>query len=164
MIEKTYLITEKLLGKGLNLSQKLFELLSQEAENLKHKTAPETISALANSKKETVSQLELFSKQLSQILATENLSLTQEGINQYFQKAQTAGFQTTDAFALWQKITAISKKCQSFNEQNGASIDLLIRHNQRSLQILRGKSHLPSTYGPDGSTETEQFSHSLFSV
>ena len=164
MIEKTYPITEKLLSKGLPLSQKLFELLSQEAGNLKNKTAPETISDLANSKKETVSQLEQFSKQLSQILATENLSLNQEGINKYFQKAQTAGLQVTDTLAQWQKITAISKKCQSLNEQNGAGIDLLIRHNQRSLQILRGKSKLATTYGPDGSSKTEQFSHALVSV
>jgi len=164
MIKKTYPITEELLSKGLILSHKLFETLSQEAGNLKNKTAPETLSDLATNKKEIVSQLEQFSKQLSQLLATENLPLNQEGIKEYFQKARTSGLQVADALTQWQQITTISVKCRSLNEQNGASIDLLIRHNQRSLQILRGKSQLSATYGPDGSTKTEQFSHSLVSV
>ncbi len=164
MIEKTYPITEQLLSKVLILSHKLLRILSQEEGNLKSKAAPESLSDIANNKKEIVSQLEQFSKQLSHLLATENLSLNQEGIKEYFQKARTSGFQITNTFAQWQQITAITEKCRYLNEQNGASIGLLIRHNQRSLQILRGKSQLSATYGPDGSTTTEQFSHSLVSV
>ncbi len=164
MIEKTYPIIEQLLSKGLILSQKLLDILSLEAENLKSRTDPESISRLVNNKKETITQLEQFSEQLSRLLATESLPLNPTGIKQYFQKAQLSGFQITDDFNQWRKIIAISKKCHSLNEQNGASIDLLMRHNQRSLQILRGKSQLPATYGPDGATKTEQFSHSLISV
>ncbi|WP_305906577.1 flagellar protein FlgN [Methylomarinum sp. Ch1-1] len=164
MIEKTYPITEKLLDKGLTLSHKLFELLSQESQNLQSRSALQSLPILANSKKETVAQLEQFSNQLSQVMATEQLTLSPADIQKYFQIAHSAGLPVADGVKHWRQITEMGKKCQRLNEQNGASIDLLMRHNHRSLQILTGKSQLPATYGPDGSTRTERFSQSLVSV
>lgn len=164
MIEKTFPITETLLGKGLDLSQKLFDLLSQEADNLKNHSAPDGLIQLAAAKKEIVPQLEQFSKQLSQIMATENLSLSEADINQYFDKANAASLSTAKAVEKWRQIVYLAKKCRSLNEQNGAAIDLLLRHNHRLSQILRGKSQLSTTYGPDGATRTEQFSQPLISV
>ena len=164
MIVKTFPITEKLLSNGLKSTQKLLELLTAEFEQLKQKTDPTTLSNLATSKKEVVSQLEQFSKQLGQVLATEQLPLSQEGIMSYMAKAKAANINITASWQHWHEIITLSKKCRSLNEQNGASIDLLSRHIQRSLQILRGKSQLTSTYGPDGSTRSVLFSHTLISV
>ena len=164
MIEKTFPITEKLLNNGLKDTQKLLELLNAESENLGQKTDPNALSLIAANKKDVVVQLELFSKQLGQILATEKLIADHNGINTYLSKAQAAGINIEDSRRCWANITALSKKCRTLNEQNGASIDLLSRHTQRALQILRGRSQLTSTYGPDGSTRGELFSHTLISV
>lgn len=164
MIEKTFPIAEKLLANGLKSTQKLFELLNAEFEQLKQKTDPTILSNLAANIKDTVSQLEQFSKQLGQVLATEKLVINQEGVTSYFSKAQTAGINVADSSKVWLDIVTLSKKCRTLNEQNGASIDLLSRHTQRSLQVLRGKSQLTTTYGPDGTTRSELFSHTLISV
>lgn len=164
MINKTFPITEKLLASGFKSTQKLFELLNAESEQLKQKTDPTVLSALAANKKETVAQLEQFSKQLGQVLATEKLLVSQEGVMSYLATAKAAGINIAQSLQYWLDITELSKKCRSLNEQNGACIDLLSRHTQRALQILRGKSQLTSTYGPDGSTRSELFSYTLISV
>lgn len=164
MIEKTFPITEKLLNNGLKATQRLLELLNNEADNLRQKIDPDALSVIATSKKEVVVQLEQFSKQLGQVLATENLTVDHDGINHYLIKAQAAGISIDGSRNCWANITVLLKKCRTLNEQNGAGIDLLSRHTQRSLQILRGKSQLASTYGPDGSTRSELFSHTLISV
>lgn len=164
MIEKTFPIAEKLLSNGLKSSQKLFELLNTEYEQLKFKADPTTIASLAAHKKDMVVQLEQFSKQMGQVLATEKLVVTQEGIHSYFAKAKAAGINIADSYRCWLDITELTKTCRTLNEKNGASIDLLSRHTQRALQVLRGKSQLATTYGPDGSTRSELFSHTLISV
>ena len=164
MIEKTFPILEKLMANGLKSTQKLFELLNQEYEQLKAHKDPVAIGALASHKREVVTQLEQFSKQLGQVLATEKLLMSQEGIQHYFTKAKVSGLDVSEAFKCWSEIATLSKSCRSLNEQNGASIDLLGRHTQRALHVLRGKSQLTTTYGPDGSTRSELFSHTLISV
>lgn len=164
MIDKTFPIAEKLLSNGLKLTQKLFELLNAEYEQLKTKGDPTTIASLAAHKREVVAQLEQFAKQLGQVLATEKLLVSQDGIQNYLAKAKAAGLNIADSHRYWLDIAALTKKCRTLNEKNGASIDLLSRHTQRTLQVLRGKSQLATTYGPDGSTRSELFSHTLISV
>ncbi|MFW5443060.1 MAG: flagella synthesis protein FlgN [Methylococcaceae bacterium] len=164
MINKTYPITEKLLKNGLKLSLKLLDQLTKEADNLKQNVNSTTISNIAKNKKETVSQLEQFSKQLTQVLATEKLHLTPSGIADYFKKAETVTLNTSNSTNRWKQIISISKQCRFLNEKNGASINLLAQHTQRSLHILKGKSRQATTYGPDGSTYNEQISHALVSV
>ncbi|MEY4720202.1 MAG: hypothetical protein RL563_2820 [Pseudomonadota bacterium] len=164
MIEKTFPITEKLLETGLRGTQKLFELLSHEHEQLKQGRNPDLLSALAQDKRDAVTQLEQFSKQFGQVLATEKLIMGVDGISHYFDKAKQAHFNIAHAWQTWLSITDLSKKCRLINEQNGASIALLSRHTQRSLQLLRGKSQLATTYGPDGSTRSELFSQTRISV
>jgi flagella synthesis protein FlgN len=164
MIIKTHPIAEKLLKKGLNLNLNLLDLLNKEADSLKQKTNPTMLSSLANSKKETVSQLNQFSKQFSQVLLTEKLQMTPEGVFDYFEKAKTAQLDTGKSTHYWKEILSIAKQCRSLNENNGASINLLMQYSQRSLHILQGKSQQPNTYGSDGSAQRELFSHTLFSV
>lgn len=164
MIEKTFPITEKILGSTLSSVQKLFELLNRESESLILKSDPATLSLIVANKKEVVVELELYSKQLGQVLATEKLAADHDGIQQYLNIAQSAGIHISDCRACWSNITALLKKCRTLNDQNGASIDLLSRHTQRAIQILKGKSQTTNTYGPDGSARSEMFSHTLISV
>ena len=164
MINKTYPITEKLLDNGFNLSLKLLDLLKREADNLKKNADSTIISMIAAKKKETVAQLEQFSKQLTQVLATEKLQMSPKGVSEYFNKAKKVNLNTSGSTTLWKKITSISQQCRLLNEKNGASINLLAQHTQRSLQILKCKSQQATTYGPDGSTYSERFSQTLVSV
>lgn len=164
MIDKTYPITEKLLSNGLKSTQKLFELLQAEYEQLKARTDPNALNEIAAHKRNAVVQLEQFSKQLGQVLATEKLLVSQEGMQQYLATAKAAGLNIAESQRSWQAIVTLSKDCRSLNEKNGASIDLLGRHTQRAMQILRGKPQLHTTYGPDGCTRSELFSHTLVSV
>ncbi len=164
MINKTYPIAEKLLKNGLNLSSKLLNLLTLEAESLKHHADSKTISGIARDKKETVSLLDQFSKQMTQVLATEKLEMSPNGVEAYFNKAATVNLNTSGSSSLWQEIMSISKQCKLLNEKNGASINLLAQHTHRSLQILKGKSQQATTYGRDGSTYSERLSNTLVSV
>lgn len=164
MINKTYPITEKLLKKGLKISLNLLDLLKKEEVNLNQSADPAFISILTGDKKEIVSQLEQFSKQLSQVLATEKLQMTAIDIAAYFKIAETVNFNTEKETSQWQQILSISKQCRFLNEKNGASINLLAQHTHRSLRILKGKPQQSTTYGPDGSTDTGQFSRTLVSV
>lgn len=164
MINKTFPITEKLIKNGLSLSEKLLDLLTKETECLKNSTDALTISKIATSKKETVSQLDQFSKQLSQVLSTEKLQLTSSGMSDYFEKAALANLDIVDTSKFWKEIISISNQCRSLNEKNGASINILAQHTHRSLQILKGKSQQATTYGPDGSTHNARLPSSLISV
>ena len=164
MIDKTHPIIEKLLKNTLSLSLKLLDLLTLEAEQLKSNTNSTAISDTASNKKQAVSQLDQYSKQLSQILATEKLQMSSDGMAEYFKIAETAKLNISKSTKLWQDILSISKQCQSLNERNGASINLLSLHTQRSLNILKGKPQQTSTYGPDGSAHSEHYSQSLTSV
>jgi flagella synthesis protein FlgN len=165
MIEKTYPITQNLLINGRDLSLKLLDLLTQEEQELKQKTDATVLSAIVNNKKESVTELDLFSKQFSQVLATEKLQLSHEGIAEYFSLAKKASIDTSKAITLWQEIVKLSKQCQSLNQKNGASINILAQYTQRSLHILKGKSPQTTTYGSDGSTYNEpDRSHHLTSA
>ncbi|MCF6203002.1 MAG: flagellar protein FlgN [Methylococcaceae bacterium] len=165
MINKTFPIVEKLLKNGFSLSIELLDILTKEAENLKSLPDANTISKLAANKREIVSQLDQFSKQLSQVLSTEKLQMTADGVSEYFKKAESAALITLDSNDLWKKIISITKQCSLLNEKNGASINILAQHTHRSLQILKGKSqHTATTYGPDGSAKSERLSNSLISV
>lgn len=164
MIDKTFPLAEKLLANGLKSAHQLFELLNRESEQLQNQADPSQLANIAAGKQEAASHFEQFSKQFGQLLATEKLNVTPEDVKRYFEKAEAARIQIGDAWNLWTAISDLIKKSRTLNEQNGACIELLNRHTQRSLQILRGKSNLATTYGPDGSTRSELFSHTLVSV
>ena len=164
MIEKTYPIAIKLAKNGLFHTQKLFQLLSEEASLLRKNDAPELLASIAAEKQLLVTQINQFTKQLSQILDTEKFTLSHEGIRNYLEKARSSGLKATELSQYWFEITELSKNCQELNEQNGASIDLLTRHSRRSLQIIKGSTQTINTYGPDGATSSELPSNSLVSV
>ena len=164
MIEKTYPVAIKLAKNGLIHTQELFQLLSKETSVLNKLNAPDLLAHIAAEKQLLVSQLNQFTQQLGQILNTEKLLLSHDGIRDYLEKARNSGLKATELSQYWLEITELSKKCQELNEQNGASIDLLTRHNQRSLQIIKGTANSVNTYGPDGSASAEHYRNSLISV
>jgi len=70
---------------------------------------------------------------MTQILATESLDFNPAGIKDYFDKAQAAGLDTQTAQASWRQIASLIRQCHLLNEQNGASIALLMRHASCAL-------------------------------
>jgi len=164
MIEKTWPITEKLILNALHLTEQLYDQLTREADTLKKPLHTELINNIATSKKQLVAQLEQFNTQCGQILATEKLPNNQDGIKAYFQRAEAAGLRAVEAINNWEKIQFICAECRILNEQNGAGIELLAYHTKRSLHILKGKSPISNTYGPDGAAQSDPFTHSLISV
>jgi len=164
MIEKTWPIIEKLILNALHLTGQLYQQLTQEADTLKKPLHTELINNIAANKKQLVMQLEQFNMQCGQILETEKLPNNQEGIMEYFQQAKALGLTTVESTNNWTQIQLICTQCRTLNEQNGASIELLAYHTNRSLYILKGKTHSSNTYGPDGASQSDQFSHTLILV
>jgi flagellar biosynthesis protein FlgN len=164
IIEKTFPIAEQLFHNGLKITQELYRLLNKEAEVLKQSDHANALPPIAQQKQRLVTQLNQFSEQISQILTSEKLPNSNQGINQYFARASQMDLDTLQLTECWSEFLAITKKCRSMNEQNGASITLLTRHVQRSLQIVKGNAQTVNTYGPDGSTNPGLSSHSLISV
>ena len=164
MIEKTWPIIEKLILNALHLTEQLYQQLTQEADILKKSPHTELLNNIAANKKQLVMQLEQFNVQCGQILLTEKLPNNHEGIKEYFQRTEAAGLPATEAINNWAQIQLICFKCRTLNEQNGASIELLAYHTKRSLHILKGKPHNLNTYGPDGATQSDSFTHTLILV
>jgi flagella synthesis protein FlgN len=163
-VTKTYLITENLIANALQLTLQLQLQLEQEADNLKSGQQPATIDAIAANKKRLVADLEQFNSHLGQVLATEALPNNQQGVQDYFLRAANVGIDVNEVSHNWAQILVICTECKILNEQNGFSIELLSRHNNRALHILKGKSALSNTYGPDGATRSDLITHTLISV
>ena len=164
MIATTYPIIEHLMVNALTWVIQLRECLLEETEVLRLSQGIERIDEIANQKKQLVAPLELFNSQCAEILNTENLACSHDGITAYFQIAKIAGFNTEILVEKWAQIRVLCVECQALNEQNGAMIALLSRHNTQSLHILKGKSQSSNTYGPDGSSKADLFKRSLISV
>lgn len=163
-IEKTYAHTEQLIAHALVLVKQLHGQIAQEADVLMDSTGAEAISQIAANKNGLVTQLDQFQSQLSQVLAEHQLPNTDAGVQSYFLKAQSAGFSIENASGQWAEIKALSSQCRILNEQNGMTINLLMLHTQRALQILKGQSPVCTTYGRDGAGQRDSFSHSLVSA
>jgi len=161
MIEQTWPITQKLLLNALHLIEQLYQQLAQEADTLKKPPYTELLNNLAANKKQLVMQLEQFNMQCGQILATEKLPNNQQGIKEYFQRAEAAGLSTVESTSNWAQIQSICSECRTLNEQNGAGIELLAYHTRRSLHILKGKTHSSTTYGPNGATQSDPVTRTL---
>jgi len=164
MIQKTWPITEKLIVNALELIELLYQLLIEEADILQKPLQVELIENIASDKKQLVMQLEQFNQQCGQILATEELPNNDKGMNAYFQRGATAGLLAIAIAEHWIIIQQLCIKCRALNEQNGASIELLSFHTQRSLQILKGNPQRSNTYGANGARKNDPFTHTLILV
>ncbi len=61
----------------------------------------------------------------------------------------------------WNHIKSLLTQCKLLNETNGACIELIKRHSQRSLEVLYNSGSAPQIYGPNGVTEASLPSRSL---
>ena len=164
MIEHTFPIAEQLIFNALQLTQRLHQQLNQEAEGLVRTPQSGFINTVANNKRDLVTQLDLFNKQLEQILAAEQLPHSQHGVNSYFQMATIANLSCDTIKKNWEAMMDLCTACKHLNEQNGASIDILARSNKRTLHIIKGKSEVVTSYGRDGSTISELQNSTFVSV
>ncbi|MGD7035708.1 flagella synthesis protein FlgN [Methylotuvimicrobium buryatense] len=164
LISQTFPIAEKLITNGLLLTEQLYQALQQEAITLKQSPLAETFDEITRQKQLLAQELNLFAKQLAQILETEKLPNTRAGLSDYLERAIQAGFDTSKTDENWTMLIKTTEKCQLLNEQNGASTEILLRHTRQSLNILKGKPQTINTYGPDGNTKLDLFSGTLFSV
>lgn len=164
MIENTYPLVVNLLTDILKRMSGLEKTLQDEAKILKAASSPDSISQKAGEKIRLIADLEAFNKQLVDVLRLENLPIDRVGIEQYFKNVGTAGLNMAALESDWQKIQENALLCKQLNDQNGASILLLSRHTERALQIIKGSSLVSNTYGPNGASQSELHSRSLFSV
>jgi len=156
--------TEVLIADALELIGRLHQQISLEAEALLSSAIPETLADIAAAKQQLVKQLEQNNQQLNRALSMQNLPSTDEGIQNYFKLAEKSGFEIEKASSLWKQIKTLSTECRKLNEQNGMSINLLMLHNQRALQILKGQPLSASTYGRDGTSHGNTIMRSLLSA
>lgn len=163
-IHQTFPIADKLIANGLQLTERLYRELKNEESILQQSPKPELLEAVTGQKQPLVQELDLFSKQLGQILETEKLPNDSDGIRAYFELAAQAGLNAAKATEEWRVLIETTERCRSLNDQNGAAIELLLRHTRQSLNILKGKPQTTTTYGPDGNTQSDLFSGSSFSV
>ncbi|WP_341325796.1 flagellar protein FlgN [Methylotuvimicrobium sp. KM2] len=164
LINQTFPIAEKIIANGLSLTEQLYQALQQEAITLKQSPLTETLDEITRQKQPLAQELNLFTKQLAQILETEKLPNTRAGLSDYLGRALQAGSDTSKTVENWTRLIKTTEKCQLLNEQNGASVEILLRHTRQSLNILKGKPQTTNTYGPDGNTKSDLFSGTLFSV
>jgi flagella synthesis protein FlgN len=164
MIQKSWPIAENLILNALQLTEQLHQLLIEEADTLQKPLQADLIDSIATDKKKLVSQLEEFNLQCGQVLATEELPNNQEGIGAYFQRATSAGLSAIETTQHWVAIQSLCVKCKALNEQNGASVELLSFHTQRSLHILKGDAQRSNTYGANGARKNDPYTHTLISV
>lgn len=164
MIEHTFPIAEQLMANAVLLSQRLHQQLKQEADSLIRTPEASFISTVANNKRELVTQLDLFNRQLEQVLATEKLPHSPEGVEAYFQLVKLSGLSVDALETNWKKLIQLCVDCKNLNEQNGASIEILARNNKRTLHILKGKSENITRYGRDGTVISDLSNNTFVSV
>ncbi|KJV07855.1 flagella synthesis protein FlgN [Methylocucumis oryzae] len=164
LIDKTLPVLDQLLDHVVLAFEQLHQTLTEEAAVLASSTDADSVASLAAYKKQRVQQLELFNTHLTQILAAENLPHSQAGIQRYFELAAALGLSIDTTKAKWDTLQQLCQTCKTLNEQNGACIALLSRHNQRCLQLIKGNTQQVSTYGAKGQYKTEQQSRRLFSA
>lgn len=164
MIDKTFPIVEQLIDSGLQLSENLNQLLRQETDTLKQISVAAELNDITRKKQQLIDGLNLFSNHLGQILTTEQLPNNRLGIETYLARANDAGQASSQATKNWHRMAQLTHDNQSLNDQNGASIDLLLKRTQQSLNILKGTSQTSHTYGPDGSTKSDTASATIISV
>jgi flagella synthesis protein FlgN len=135
--------------------------LQQEADALKKSRYAGSIDRIAADKRKLVAKLEQFGIQLNRILSGENLLPDQQGLADYFLRAEAANLSAAEAKQNWAELVAACAESKLLNEQNGACLELLARHNKSALQILKGKPPFANTYGPDGAPLSTSHTHTL---
>jgi len=141
----------------------LNKLLLRETDALDTKSST-SLETIAGDKEQIIERINNLTHQQNEFLGKFNLSGHKEGLATYLEQATKNDPKLAKLRIYWSKVTVALEQCQQLNQQNGARIELLNRHTERSLDILRGQSHLPYTYGPTGEKQKERTNQSAISV
>jgi len=138
-------------------------VLEREAEQLKRRDA----DGLAESSREKAllsTQIAHLTENQDALLAARQLMPGRKGMDALLASLPAQSPETGVLRARWREIQNIGKDCQRLNEFNGAYIGLLIRHVERSLDLIHGRDIQEFVYGPDGGTRRPKAMRSLVAV
>jgi len=103
--------------------------------------------------------LEVAEQKSAQAIALNELAefrrnLLREKITAFSAEAIHAWLKThcTEGLAVWQEIRTLAERAQQTNHTNGELIQMKLRHNQKSLDVLSNAVNKANLYGPDGQT------------
>ncbi len=129
--------------------ESLYELLKQESQVLVDGDV-ELIESLAASKQSVVARINRLTVQQNDFFGALNLPYGQEGLDAYMGQYMDSDSNMLELKSVWKKITQQLEESQVLNEANGACIELMNRHTERSLEIIRGGPSEEFTYGSNG--------------
>lgn len=141
----------------------LYQLLLREADALDTRSSS-SLENIADEKEQIIKHINHLTHQQNEFLGKFNLSGQKEGLATYLEQATKNDRLFAELTNYWTKVTEMLEQCQQLNQQNGARIELFNRHTERSLDILRGQSHLPYTYGPTGEKQKQRVDEQTISV
>lgn len=147
----------------LNEIDNLYKCLLREADALDTRSSTD-LNNISKEKERIIDQINHLTHQQNSFLSQHGVSDMSAGIAASLEKIINLDPQLGELKTYWIKISDRITKCDQLNQQNGARIELLNCHTQRSLEILKGQSHLPYTYGPTGMKQKDQSNGSAISV
>lgn len=147
----------------LDAVNSLHDLLMQEREILPGRSA-EPVKSLALEKQRVVEQIEILGRQQHELFAQLEQTTGTADVEHYLLQIPDADPARAELRTFWKKIKQRLEKCRTLNQANGACIEQLGRHTRRALEIVRGQSRLPCTYGPDGNSAQSPGSRKLVTV
>ncbi len=164
MTEKDSQNFKGLLQSILNLNQQLNQSLLEESLVLKQSLSAEALDTIASQKTLLVVKLDQSTKALTRLIPEASISNIGLDIIRHIESLAINKAIQDELKTCWLSVEQIMSNNQGLNEQNGATIELLSRHQRRRLQILSGQTPTTQTYGPDGSSRYGLSSKSLASA
>ncbi len=147
----------------LNEIDDLYKLLLHEADALDTRSSAD-LKNITKEKESIIDQINVLTQQQNSFLSQHGMSDQKDGMAASLEQMINIDPQLGELKTYWIKISDRMTKCHQLNQQNGARIELLNCHAQRSLEILKGQSNLPYTYGPTGMKQKDQSNSSTVSV
>lgn len=164
MTERSSQVLKNLLESIFNLNQRLNQSLLEESLVLKQSLSAETLNTIAAQKTHLVTELNQKTTVLTNLIGSSSMSKIGIDIKAYIKGLTISNSVKNELASAWLSIEDSLTSNQSLNEQNGATLELLSRHQRRRLQILSGQNPTTQTYGPDGVTHYGQSSKALASA
>ncbi len=104
---------------------------------------------LAQQKTDQFVSLGRLSTIRDQMLATQGLPPGEDGIDSWLARHKNPLEEETVA-STWRELLEIATTAHQINQENGALIEVKLRHNQKALHILQTAADQMRGYGPSG--------------
>lgn len=135
------------LSKQVDIAGQLLAVLREEYEALKV-TDSAALETITEHKRAVVDDLDKLNQAWQGILRAQKVPMTTDGIRGTLNTSdQKFNYKLTETFTC---LGDTMMACQRQNTMNGAAITLRQQSIQVALDILRGNSAIPATYGPRG--------------